>query len=273
MLAGCSALRLAYSQAPTFVFWWLDAHADFDDAQSQAARRAIDDWFDWHRRTQLPDYAALLARAAGEIRQDTTPERVCRWWQEIRTRTEVALDRAVPAVASIAATLSPQQLRHVEKRFAKSNDKFRGEYLDGDRDDRLRRLVRRTLERAERIYGSLDAAQRETVRRRLAESPLDPQRWLDERIARQRDAMTLLRRIGAGEVPKDEAEAAMRAWIATGFHSPREDYRRYFEQLEQFNCRFTAMLHNDTTPAQRQHAVERLRGWETDLRALADEPR
>jgi hypothetical protein len=29
-----------------------------------------------------------------------------------------------------------------------------------------------------------------------------------------------------------------------------------------------AELHNSTTPAQRQAAQERLRGWETDLRAL-----
>jgi len=30
-----------------------------------------------------------------------------------------------------------------------------------------------------------------------------------------------------------------------------------------------AKLHNSTTPEQRRHGLERLRGWEDDLRALA----
>ena len=39
------------------------------------------------------------------------------------------------------------------------------------------------------------------------------------------------------------------------------------------NCRFVATLHNGTTPAQRQHAADKLRSWEADLRLLAAERR
>lgn len=273
LLAGCSALRLAYNQAPTFLYWWFDGYADFDDAQSHAVRREIDAWFDWHRRTQVPDYAALLGRAADEARQDTTPERVCGWWREIRSRTDIAIDRALPGVAAISATLTPAQLKHVEQHFQKSNDKFRDDYLEGDRDERMRRLVKRTVERAETLYGALDASQREAIASRLAGSPFDAERWMAERLVRQRDALALLGRIEGDGLSKEQSLAALRSYVATWGRSPREGYRRYFEQLEQFNCRFAAALHNGTTPAQRRHAVDKLQGWQADLRMLATDAR
>jgi hypothetical protein len=52
-------------------------------------------------------------------------------------------------------------------------------------------------------------------------------------------------------------------------NSPRADYRRYAQALSQFNCQLSADLHNATSPAQRQVLVQKLKGWEADLRALA----
>jgi hypothetical protein len=43
--------------------------------------------------------------------------------------------------------------------------------------------------------------------------------------------------------------------------------------LAQFNCTFTAELHNSMTLMQRQAAVQKARGWESDLRALAADAR
>jgi hypothetical protein len=272
-LAGCSAVRLGYNQAPTLAYWWLDGYADFDDAQTHEARLAIDRWFDWHRRTQLPDLAALLVRAQADVRRDATAQQTCRWWGELRTRSEAAIDRALPDIAAIAATLTPAQLRHVEQRYDKSNREFREEFLDGDRAERLQRSIKRTVERAEMLYGRLDDTQREALARRLAESPFDPERWMAERLARQRDALALLNRIAGDSLSQEQAVAALRAYVATWSRSPREDYRRYAEQLEQFNCRVAAAVHNGTTSAQRQQAAAKLHGWEEDLRALAGQGR
>ncbi|MGF2075406.1 hypothetical protein, partial [Enterococcus casseliflavus] len=91
----CSALRFGYNQAHELVYWWLDGYADFDDAQTPRVRDAVATWFQWHRRTQLADYAALLARAQQDVLADTTPERVCAWWDEVRRRSDIALDRAL----------------------------------------------------------------------------------------------------------------------------------------------------------------------------------
>jgi hypothetical protein len=269
LLGGCSAVRLGYNAAPEFAFWWLDGYADFDDAQSLRVRDGLAQWFAWHRRTQLPDYAALLVRAQAEVVADTTPERACAWWDLTRKRLDSAFEQALPTMAELALTITPAQLQHLEARQAKSNTEFRNDFLRGDPQQRLQEGIRRAVDRAETIYGRLDDAQLERVARTAALSPFDPELALAERRARQQDLLRVLRATSAPGTTREQAQTALRGYAARLATSPREDYRRYLDRLSQFSCSAAAQLHNATSPAQRQAAVQRLKGWEGDLRALA----
>ncbi len=106
----------------------------------------------------------------------------------------------------------------------------------------------------------------------MAASPFDADAWNAERLQRQQDALQLLRRLANPPADRDTALAALRAYVAHVWRSPREPYRRYQEKLETYNCAFAASLHNSTTPAQRQAAAAKFKGWEVDLRALAASP-
>ncbi len=268
-LTGCSALRVGYSQAPDLIYWWLDRYIDFDDDQTPKARDAIDQWFAWHRRTQLPDYADLLVRAQKEVLVDTTPARVCDWQRELLKRAHTAYDHAEPAAAEIVLTVTTGQIAHLEKRYAKNNEEFRDEYLQADPAKRAKKNLERTLERAEMLYGRLDDAQRNRIGEHLARSPFDPEIWLAERQQRQQDALRLLRSIGAdGTMSREQAARALRGYIERLERSPRDDYRRYAERLSEFNCTFGAAVHNGTTAAQRRAAVKKLASWEGDLRVI-----
>ena len=167
-VAGCSMMKLGYGHASGFAFRWIDRYVELNDAQSLRVRTALDEWFAWHRRTQLPDYAELLVRAQAELVADATPEAMCAWSKEIRGRIDRAVERAVPVVAEVALTLSPAQIAAIEKRNAETNDEFRDDFLQRDPARRRRAAVQREIERAESFYGSLDAAQREFVSRSVA---------------------------------------------------------------------------------------------------------
>jgi hypothetical protein len=272
LLSGCGmALRLGYNQGPSLAFRWLDAYAEFDDAQSLKVRAALDDFFAWHRRTQLPDYAELLARAQTELPDAATAERMCAWSQELRARFDTALERAVPTMAEVLPTLSLQQLASIEKQYGVKNGEYRNDFLHRDPAKRRKAATEREIERAEDFYGRLDDAQREFVARSMAESPWDGDLAYAERLRRQQDLLAVARRLAANRAPPAEAEAEVRAWIKRLQRSPQESHRRYQAQLVDYNCGYAAGLHNLTTVEQRKKAANKLKGWEDELRALAGE--
>ena len=267
-LGACSALRIGYSQAPDLGYWWLDGYVDFNSDQTPRVREALKQWFAWHRRTQLPDYAAQLARAQAELAADTTPARACEWQGEVIKRARTAWERALPAAAELVPTLTPQQIQHLERRYAKANDEFRDDFLQPDLRKRAERTLKRTVERAETFYGKLTDAQRSRIADTLPRSPFDPEAWFAERQLRQQSTLAMLRQFNGDGAQREPLLAALRGQADQMERSPREPYRRYAEHLNEFNCSFAASLHNSMTSAQRRHAVGKLAGWEGDLRSL-----
>ena len=266
-LAGCATLRLVYKQADELLYWWADGYADFTDAQAPRVRAAIGEWFEWHRRTQLPAYAARLARMQPQVQADTTPAAVCALREEVESWFDAGFEQGLPALAALAPTLEADQLQHMHKRFDKTNRDFRHDFVQPDAAGRQQALLKRTLERAERLYGRFDRAQRERVAQLLAASPFVAETSMALRLSRQQDVLQTLRGLH-GAAPA-QAQAALRALARRIEHPPGDAERRYQQALAEFNCGLAAQIHNLSTAEQRRTARERLRGWEMDLKALS----
>ncbi len=267
-LTGCSALRLAYANGSQLSWWWLDGYFDFSRQHSPQVRQALDDWFEWHRSTQLTGVTALLGAAGQQVMDTVSPALVCRWQERIREQFEPAVGRALTDFADVLPGLGDAQLKHLERHYLKVNDDMRADYMQTDAAERQRESLKRTLERAERVYGKLDDNQSRLVAAGIATSPFNPELWLAERQRRQRDTLQTLRRLVAERPERDQRVSALRALVQRTEKSPNTDYRAYQVKLTEYNCGLAAQLHNATTPAQRAKARDNLKGWETDLRSL-----
>lgn len=269
--AGCSAVRLSYNQGPTLVYWWLDALLDFEPEQRPAVKDALARWFDWHRATQLPELADWLVELQGLAADKVTPAQVCGTWDGIQQRLLRWYQRVLPEMAGPARALTPAQLDHLEKKYAKDLEALRRDFVQPDLAERRSKQQERSVERFEMIYGRLSSAQKRQIAAALEESPFDPARWLAERRQRQADIVDALRRVST-EHPDDAAVVAtLRAFGEQAAVSPRPAYRAYQERVMQANCSVIAAIHNGISDDQRRHAVERLKDWEEDVRALARE--
>jgi hypothetical protein len=273
-LTGCGMARLAYDQAPTLAYWWIDGYVDLNAEQTPMVRDGLDRWFAWHRRNQLPEYAALLARAQRELAQPTTAAAMCALADEAERRLDIAVDAAAPALADLVLSLTPEQLRHFERQVAKKDAEVRADFVQPDPAERRDKSFKRTLERYESFYGTLDTAQRERLAALLVASPFDAERWQAERSQRNREMLQTLASVSAAgrSVGRDaslaQAQAAVRTIAERATRSPRPAYRAYQQRLVQDNCALAATMHNLMTPEQRQRARSKLKGWEDDLRSL-----
>lgn len=265
-LAACTATRLAYNQAPTLSYWWIDRHVDLDDAQTVKTREDLNAFFQWHRSQELPAYASLLRQWQAMAVDAVSPAQACVQFEDIRQRLDRAAAATVEPFARLALQLSPAQLENLKKQQAESNQDFEKDFLRGSPEQRLDKRLDKAIDRSESFYGKLSAAQRELLRELLQKSPFDPQRTQSERLRRQAD---LLQTVRDAQAAPAKAEQLVSEHIARIRQSPAPGYDVYNQELVRQGCAQFAALHNSTTAEQRANAVRALKGYEDDLRTLS----
>ncbi len=269
LLPACSAVRLAYNQSPELAYWYMDSYVDFNEVQSRQIKADMAGLQTWHRQTQLPAYAELLQKLQTRIRGDISAPEACLVFADVRRKLLTAAEQAAPVVATLAVSLQPGQLKHMERKFAKGNEEYREDFLEGSVQELRDKRLEKALKRAEMLYGNLSKAQISLLSQLLEQSSFNAQRSYAERVRRQQDTLQTLNRLIQDSPTAEKARPVMRALFERSLDSPDAAYREYLEKLTLDGCRILADLHRSTTAAQRQKAAETLSAYEKDLKSLA----
>ena len=264
LLAGCSLVGLGYKRLPTLVYWRLDNMVDLSDAQTAWLRPALDNLHAWHRREQLPIYERTLRQWADKVAQDTTPDELCRQFDNLRPGFDQLVQQALPALARLASDLSAAQRQHLLRYHQKQDAAFLADF-GGDRPGVVgRKRLERAIDRAEMLYGDLTPAQEALLEQGLARSAFDANRTLQERQRRQADMWAAVERVQAGAPALPTVQAVWTRYTA----SPTPGYNSYSATTQRQACELLAALHNSTATAQRAQAAKTLLGYANDVAQL-----
>ena len=278
-LQGCGALRLAYNQSPLATYWYLDDYLDFNQSQRPLVKAALEDIHQWHRQTQLPLYIETLEKLQHQMPKDMSAAQACTLYTEIQDRLIVTFEGIAERLQSegqkegqgggmqALASLDSAQLAHLQKKLAKTNAKYRKDYVDGTaaklRDKRLEQAV----SRAESLYGNLTSKQEALLDARLEASGFEPEAAYAERLRRQQDLLQTLRNLRQASAANMSTNLG--GVFARVAMSPDPNYRDYSQKTRMQACQTFADLHNSMSPEQRLTALRKLQNYELDLRALS----
>lgn len=285
-LQGCSTLRLAYGNAPTAAYWYLDGYLDFNDTQAPAVRSALAQIHRWHQQTQLPAYVQTLNRLQTQVANDITPEQACTIYTQVQDTlvdtgegmadmlqmaalhtTNAVQVSSVGSPTAVLATLDARQLQHLERKFTKSNAEYRKDFMDGSPARQREKRLERTVSRAEMFYGQLDKRQQDLLAERLALSGYQPELAYAERVRRQQDLLQTLKTMSQGQATTGK-ESSLKAVLARWAESPDARYREQSQAMRLRSCDMLAALHNSTSAKQRQNAAAALQSYAQDLQAV-----
>lgn len=270
LLAGCSMLRLGYANGETLLYWRLNEYIDFNDKQISRVRDDIQGFFAWHRETQLKKYAHSLAQVRQQLQHDTTAAHVLVEFDAIKQHLFSVIDYAAPHMADLALSLESAQIDYLERKFADANEKYRKENLSGTIEDRQRSRYRKVLKQAEYWFGDFNAQQRARIRAASDARPLDNTLLLQERTRRQREFITLLRKIRSERSSREAATSLLRSYAMRIFgEDAHAQNTAFFEASRQSSAEMIAAIVNIATPEQRAHAERRLQRLVNDCHALA----
>jgi hypothetical protein len=287
LLAGCTALKLGYENLPRLVEWQVDRFLALDADQEALVMRHAKALQRWHRQALLPVYADFLRGVEQEIHAPVSATQVAQWRQTAVSSWAPLAERLAPAVAEVALTLRPEQLAHLDKALAKSNDKAAAEYRPADPAKRQVARYKRLVERTETFLGDTNDAQRKLMRESAAAMSKSEDDWWQARLARQKAIVELLTQLSTEKPPLADATRRARLVLAglfddmdaradgAGERTPqaaspeRQVLRTRVLAASATGDDLTARLLALATPEQRQHLVRRLDGYRQDFHLLA----
>jgi hypothetical protein len=268
LLTSCSAIKIAYNQAPDLSYWWLDGYFDFNEQQTPKVRDELTKLFAWHRANELPKTAELLAQAARLMPGDINATQACLLYGQVRGLIDNVSDQALPALAEFAPTITPEQIDHLKRKYAKSNEEYTRDFIKTNAKDRQEKSLKRSVERSESLYGRMEEAQITVIKRLVSDSAFDAALSLKERSRRQQELIERLNTLASSKASAAVAQQSLREYIARSWQSPDPAYRIYVEKLTQQSCQGFAAIHNSTNTTQRAKAVQVIKGYEQDVRTL-----
>jgi hypothetical protein len=261
LLAGCSAVQLGYRNADTWMRWQANGYFDFEGVQAEELDRRIAALFAWHRVRALPLYAKMLEESAVRAGRPASRDDLVWGYDAARTHVREALRAAAVEAAPLLDRLEPRQIAHFERKLADDNRKFARDFLEGTRERKLERRLKRNIERLEDWLGSLSDAQVERVKRYNESVPLTEEMRDRDRKRRQAELLAMLR-----------AKAAVKRlpdWTENWDAGRAPDYAAAFERQRAAYFDLLLDLEKTLSPAQREHLVKRLRSIAEDALALS----
>ena len=265
VLAGCTLLRLGYGQLDTIAAWMADDYFDLDPQQKDEFFKRFGRLHAWHRHEQLPDYAAFLKEIQSRLQKGVGHGDVIWATEGIFARYRTLAQRGADDAAAMLATLTPQQIDTLRKKWEKDNRRFvRDHKLDGTPEERQRARVTRAVKQITEWTGSLAPEQEEKVAALVAAVPaIEPMRY-DDRRRRQREFLALLEQRG------DKAFATkLRHWLVNWDEGRAPQYARIQAEWLEKRAAYFVGVERMLTPQQRGTLAQRLQRYIDDFTQLA----
>jgi len=265
LLSACSGLQIGYRHADIYLVWKANAYFDLDKPQEAMVKGEIASALNWHRQSELPEYARLLETVQTKLKGNITREDAVWFDNQVRTLTRKSIERLAIDGAPALVTVTPAQIAEMEQKLVKDNESFFDKYARGTVDKQKARRVTRFIDSAEHWVGSLNDKQRAAIKAIAAESPTRYGLQLEERRRVQREFAALLREKNTPEtiVPK------LKAWIANWDDGRSPAYVAMVNASNDQLMRMTLAVTSTLTPDQRKRAQEQLQSYIDAMKELA----
>jgi hypothetical protein len=269
-LGGCGgAVRVAYNNGDLALRFVAHDYLDLHGEQQEILKEQLERVHAWHRRQELPRYAALFSGAASRVEGGLAREDVEWAIGEVRERYRRLVEQAADEAAPLVARLQPDNLAALERRLAANNEKFAKEFLAGDAAKQARARAKRMSGLFEDWLGDLTAEQAALIARFAGEQPELNRIRLEERRRRQAAFVALLREHRASP----DVARRLRDFFLDWERDRSAEHRRQAREWEERLVTLVVEIDRSLTPRQRRVLAQKLDAFAEDARILAQQGR
>jgi len=256
LLTGCW-VRLVYGNADNLLRWRIDHFFDLSSEQLKFVDARLAEQLQWHRNEELPKTIEFLRHVQTVAKTSITTDELDSLFADFDVRLSVLIHHVATDAAALFAQLDDQQVAHLERALAKSNDEWE-DIRKQEPEIRRAKRIERILGYVEDWIGDLDPAQHEQLATASDRIPDNFDAWLDYRKERQRQFVIIVQ---TARIDPEVVSVALPSWLAA---PPPLEFRDHSQSVR----KFILEVERIATPKQRAYFFDKLQHWIDDLAAF-----
>jgi len=161
-ISACS-LKTVYNQLDSLIPSYVEGMVSLDDMLEDKVEQRTQLLLNWHRNTQLRQYAELLKTFQQDIEKPLTEQRVLDHLLSIQQLWHTLENRINEDMAQLLPLLNKQQQDELFDNISDKNDDFHDDYVDIDDDERLENYIENISDSFESSFDDLSEEQTQLI--------------------------------------------------------------------------------------------------------------
>ncbi|MCY1420313.1 hypothetical protein D9M71_359280 [compost metagenome] len=264
LLPACDRVDLAYRNLDVIIPWTLSDYLDMNAEQKTWFKERLASHLQWHCSTQLPRYLAWLDRAEQMVADNqVTDQQLQARSQEVKQAIADVATAITPSAVDLLRGLDDEQVREMRQAFTEDIRKRQEKYVRTPLDKQISNRATRMVKRLTPWLGELTPEQRVRVQAWSQSLGEQNRLWIDNRARWQAEMSAALEQRQSPEFPRQVLRLLK---DRESLWTP--EYRQAFERTEQAARSLLVDLMQTSTPAQRQHLLEKIADVRQEFRQL-----
>lgn len=180
-LVGCSANRLLYNRADTFIRWAADDYVTLNREQQAAFDQRLDDFLAWHRSEELPRYREFIITSLDTLEDGVTLEEAVVISEEIDLAADRFQAQFIELLLATAEDLSDEQIQDFLAELERNQTEYAEERLLRDEETYYADSAKTMKDLVKRLIGRLNRDQRAEIEQRSMDLTRLDGLWHDDR--------------------------------------------------------------------------------------------
>lgn len=266
VVGACSSTRIAYGFLDWMLNWQVGKYVSLNKEQDQFTKDAINRFHSWHRQTQLPLYAEYIRGLKPRLTSgELTGKQVHAETDQAQLFLDASIEQLVPALVELAASLSDEQTKELQRNLQKEREEYQKKYIDISDKKRFERREEQLKKHLERLIGSLTKEQKAGLEAWARALEPYEQLTLEQQVAWAKQADEAMQERNNLEALEKEIRGLM-FYHAENWGAEAE---RIIDANQELTWNFIASVFNNMNAKQKAHLENTLDGYVRDFEALA----
>lgn len=265
-LTACSFKNM-YNQLDYLIPQYVEDMVTLDDVLAQQLDERTHYLLDWHRNTQLPQYADWFTQMQQDVLAQPTEQQVSAHLKRLDQFWTALSEKINDHMAQLLPKLNARQREQLFESLGEKNQEFREEFVDIDADEREGQYVERLRKNYERWLDDLNDAQEDAIEQAAQQLVSTADLRLQRRIDWQQGIRRILELGGDADGKSHQLRAFMKKFESLD----SEAMRTASQHNQQVIAKLTVNMAAAMDKAQKKYFVARSNAYIDDFRELKAE--